>query len=262
MKSLRIYHCFFLILLISSCKTPIDVAYFQNANDKEKVNSINSFEPSFKVDDVISISVSAADMDTARPFNLSQGFSSSGQGETTVSQSSQSPSYLIDFDGNIEFPVLGELKVLGLTRIQVKEMIREKLKSYINDPIVTVRLNNFKITVLGEVRNPGSFSIPNERITVIEALGLAGDLSIKGKRTNVTVIRENGKQKTFHKIDLTSKEIFSSAGYYLTQNDVVYVEPNESKIRESENNATKLGIIFSSIGVLISVLTFLITVRR
>ncbi len=242
---------------------PEDVAYFQNTANKEEVSSVDSFEPVFKIDDIINISVSAADMDTARPFNLSQGFSSSSEeGANSSSGNSQSPSYLIDYEGNIEFPVLGKLKVVDLTRIQVKKMIREKLKSYINDPIVTVRLNNFKITVLGEVRNPGAFSVPNERITIIEALGLAGDLTIKGKRTNITVIRENGVKKIFHKIDLTSKEIFSSPGYYLTQNDVIYVEPNESKLRESENNATKLGVLFSSVGVLISVLTFLITVRR
>ncbi|WP_010179276.1 polysaccharide biosynthesis/export family protein [Aquimarina agarilytica] len=263
MRYSNLLYCISIILLFFSCKTPEDVAYFQNVKNKDEVSLINSFEPVFKIDDIISVSVSATDMDTARPFNLSQGISSSGEtGTSSDSGSSQSPTYLIDYEGNIEFPVLGKLRVVNLTRIQVKKMIKEKLKSYINDPIVSVRLNNFKITVLGEVNNPGSFSIPNERITIIEALGLAGDLTIKGKRTNVTVIRENGIKKTFHKIDLTSKELFNSEAYYLTQNDVLYIEPNESKIRESENNATKLGIVFSSIGVLISVLTFMITVRR
>lgn len=249
-----------LLIAISSCKTPTDIVYFQNVSDLEKINSTNSFTPVLKVDDVVSILVSASDMDAARPFNL-QG-ASIPMGENGASGDSGAvgtePTYLIDEKGNIEFPVLGQLKLAGLTRVQVKDMIKEKLTIYIKDPIVSVRLKNFKITVIGEVTSPGSYTIPNERVTVIEALGMAGDLSIQGKRKNVMVIRENDGVNTYHRLDLTSKNIFESPVYYLAQNDVLYVEPNDSRIRQSRTNRNVLGIVLSIIGVALSAAAFIV----
>lgn len=251
-----------ILILVFSCKTPKDVAYFQNSENLEKISSTSSFTSVFKVDDIVSILVSAADMDAARPFNLMGGSSpnlslgenggggnSGGSGEST---------YLIDGEGDIEFPVLGKLKIAGLTRIQVKEMIKEKLKIYINDPIVSVRLKNFKVTVIGEVKTPGSYTIPNERLTIIEALGLAGDMTIKGKRKDVIVIRENEGENTYHHVDLTSKSVFESPVYYLAQNDVVYIEPNNSKVRESKAGGNTLSVIISIVGVLLSIVTLVI----
>ncbi len=254
---MRCKFLFLLLVFISvvSCKVPGDVVYFQNSEDLEQITSKNSFTPVFKVDDIVSILVSASDMDAARPFNL-MGASigaASGEGAAASSgssgSSSEGPTYLIDEEGNIDFPVLGSLKIAGLTRIEVKKMLKEKLKIYINDPIVSVRLQNFKITVLGEVRSPGAYTIPNERITIIEALGLAGDMTIKGKRPNVMVIRENEGVNTYHRVDLTSKSIFESPVYYLAQNDVLYVEPNNSQIRTSKTNNNTLAIILSVFGV-------------
>lgn len=263
MQTIKLLTCSLFISLIYSCKAPVDIVYFQNTNNLEEVATIKAFEPIFKIDDIISVSVSASDMDTARPFNLAQGLSigAPSQEGGTSSGVSQSPTYLIDSEGNIEFPVLGKIKISGLTRIKAKELIKDKLKTYINDPIVNVRLQNFKITVLGEVNRPGSFSINNDRITIIEALGLAGDLTIKGKRKNIIVIRENDTLKTYHKLDLTSKNIFSAPAYYLTQNDVVYVEPNPSQVKRSKTNDNTLGIIFSTISVVVTVLGFLIVQR-
>lgn len=253
-------HSTLFFLLFFSCTVPENIVYFQNTKNLEKITTNNNFEPSFKIDDIVSISVSAADLDTARPFNLSQGISSSASGSGVSSNvATQSPNYLIDTQGNIEFPVLGELKIAGLTRVKVKNMIKQKLKVYINDPIVTVRLQNFKITVLGEVSNPGSYSIANERITIIDALGLAGDLTIKGRRENILVIRENDSLTTYHKLDLTSKNIFNTPAYYLTQNDVVYVEPNESQVRRSKTNDNTLAVVFSGIGLIVTVLGFLLS---
>ncbi|WP_233195819.1 polysaccharide biosynthesis/export family protein [Aquimarina sp. MAR_2010_214] len=224
----------------------------------ENISSTNSFTSVFKVDDIVGIIVSAADMDAVRPFNLIQS-SSISQGESGGGNaSSGEPTYLINEEGNIDFPVLGELKIAGLTRIEVKEMVKEKLKVYINDPIVSVRLKNFKITVLGEVKTPGSYPIPNERVTVIEALGLAGDMTIKGKRENVIIIRENEGVNTYHRVDLTSKSIFESPVYYLAQNDVLYVEPNNSRIKESKARNNTLSVIISIVGVVLSVVTLVI----
>ncbi len=252
-----------LIISIFSCKAPEDVVYFQNSANLEKINSKSSFTPVFKVDDIVSIFVSAGDMDAARPFNLGQGSSLSAIGGengagTGGGTGASEPTYLIDETGNIDFPVLGKLKLAGLTRIQVKEMIKEKLKVYINDPIVSVRLKNFKITVLGEVVSPGSYTVPNERVTIIEALGMAGDMTIKGKRKNVMVIRENDGVNTYHRVDLTSKEIFESPVYYLAQNDVLYIEPNDSKVRTSKTNNNTLGIILSVFGVALSAVSLIL----
>ncbi|WP_378187979.1 polysaccharide biosynthesis/export family protein [Aquimarina sp. W85] len=252
-----------IIITLFSCKAPTDVVYFQNTKNLEQVTSNNSFTRVFKVDDIISIMVSATNMEAARPFNLMQGSSLSTTTEVSdnaMSSSSNSPqpTYLIDEQGNIDFPVLGKIKVAGMTRVQVKEMLQEKLKIYIKDPIVNVRLKNFKITVIGEINRPGSYNIPNERITIIEALGMAGDMTITGKRTNVMVIRENDGVNTYHKVDLTSKDIFDSPAYYLAQNDVLYVEPNNAQQKRSRTNSNTFGIVLSIVGVVLSSLTLIL----
>lgn len=257
----RILFYFLVPFLFFSCKLPTDVVYFQESKDQEKIISEKSFTSVFKVDDIVSIYISAIDMDAARPFNIGQSSSSSygESGNTTAGQSSiMEPTYLVDELGNIDFPILGKLRIAGLTRLELKELIKEKLIIYVKDPIVKVRLKNFKITVIGEVKSPGSFTIPNERITIVEALGLAGDMNIKGKRENVVVIRENEGEHVYHRIDLTSKAIFDSPVYYLAQNDVLYVEPNNSQIRNSRTNSNTLGIAISLISLAITVLTFII----
>lgn len=243
-------------LFIFSCKAPKDVVYFQESQNLEQIVSKNKQMTTYKVNDIIGIKVAAPDAETALPFNPGSSSISSESTTQNTSISSTRPTYLIDAAGMIEFPVLGELKVAGLTSVEVKEMIKEKLKVYINDPIVSVRLENFKVTILGEVNNPGPFNIANERITLLEAIGLAGDLGIKGKRTNITVIREQDDVQTVHKVDLTSKEIFNSPVYYLAQNDVVYVEPNESQIKTSKNNNWPriLTSVTSVLGIIISVI--------
>jgi len=259
MQKIKIPYLLFFFTLIFSCKAPVDVTYFQNTENLEVVNSANNFAPKFKPDDIVGILVSAADIDTARPFNLSQGNSISNESDQSNSTNTpQSTGYLIDSEGNIEFPVLGKLKVSGLTRVELKNLLYTKLKTYINEPIINIRLQNFKITILGEVNSPGVYFIDNDRFTIIDAIGRAGDLTIKGKRQNIVVIRESDDFKTYHKIDLTSKNIFNEPAYYLTQNDVVYVEPNESQVRRSRTNDNTLNVIFSAIGVAISVLTFII----
>ncbi len=262
MHPCKILYIFLISILIFSCKAPTDVVYFQDSNNLEKITSKNSFTPVFKVDDIVSIFVMASDMDGARPFNLTQGSSlniSSTVGAYSGRNSDvDEPTYLIDEQGNIEFPVLGKLKIAGLNRIEVKDMIKEKLKVYIKDPIVNIRLKNFKITVLGEVKTPGSFTIPNERVTIVEALGLAGDMTIKGKRQNVMVIRETDGVNTYHRIDLTSKSIFDSPVYYLAQNDVLYIEPNKSQVRNSKTRSNAFGIILSAISVGLSALALIL----
>lgn len=259
MRSYKILNLALIGIVFFSCKAPKDIVYFQNSQHLEEIASSNTFTPVLKVDDVLSIQVSASDMDAARPFNLMQGSTlSEGDGGGNSGGSGTEPTYLVDENGEIEFPVLGNLKIAGLTRVQIKKLITEKLIVYIKNPIVNVRLKNFKITVIGEVNAPGAYTIPNERITIIEAIGLAGDLTIKGKRTNVMIIREKDGVNTYHRVDLTSKNIFESPVYYLAQNDVMYIEPNESRARVSKTNNNTLGVVLSVFGVMLSGLALIL----
>jgi polysaccharide biosynthesis/export protein len=233
-------------IVLSSCATKKDIVYFQNAKNFETIVDTDTFTPKFKVNDIVSIYVSTFDTEASKPFNLVK----STGGNTGAGN--QFLDYLIDIEGNIDFPVLGKIKLLGLTVEQSKELIKQKLsEGYLKDPIVNIRILNFRITILGDVRSPGTYFISGERITIMEALGLAGDLTIKGRRDNVLVIRDFNGTKTYTRIDLTNKEVFNSPVYFLTQNDVVYVEPNNSSISTASGD--------SRIGTIISITSFILT---
>ena len=168
---------------------------------------------------------------------------------------------MVDANGNIDFPVLGTLKLAGLNRIEATAKIKELLNEYIKDPIVNIRIINFKVTILVEVNRPGSYTIPNERITVLEALGLAGDMTIQAERRNVLVIREENGKKTYNRIDLTSETVFNSSIYYLTQNDVIYVEPNNSRVKSSAVGPN-VSATLSVISTLVTVAALIISITR
>ena len=238
-------------ILVTSCATKQDVVYFQNTGDFETLVDKNSITPKFKVDDVLSIYVSTLDNEASAPFNLFRGGSEGGLRPEQVD-------YLIDKDGEIDFPVIGKIKVSGLSSEELRVMLREQLSEYLKDPIINIRLRNFTVTVLGEVNRPGTYPVEGERISILEALGLANDLTIKGKRENVMVIRDFDGTKVYHRINLKRKEAMSSPVYYLTQNDVVYVEPNKSAITASslDNRAT---IALSIASILITSTVILLT---
>ena len=228
---LKKYLLFFsLSLLLFSCGSKKDIVYFQDVDLMGAGKSVNNYNPVIRSDDMLTINVSALDQDAVRPFNLTAVtiMDATGAAGRTTQQN-----YLVDSNGNIDFPVLGVLKLAGLNRIQATTLIKDMLTEYIKNPIVNIRNVNFKVTVLGEVAKPGSFIIPNERITLIEALGLAGDMNIQANRHNVLVIREENGKKTYTRVDLTSESVFNSNVYYLVQNDVIYVEPNNSRIKSS-----------------------------
>ena len=246
-----------LVLGITSCGAPKDISYFQELENLQEIAAITQSMATYKSQDMLRIVISASDPEAAIPFNAGTATNFGDSGALgNASGVSGGSLYLIDSDGMIEFPIVGQLKVAGLTNTEVKDLVKEKLKTYINDPIVAVQLQNFKITVLGEVKNPGPFTINNERVTLIEAIGLAGDLGIQGKRDNVTVIRQENNKQVVHKVDLTTQEIFSSPVYYLAQNDVIYVEPNKSKAKLSRtsNWPRVLTSVTSVVGIIISVI--------
>lgn len=243
---------FIIIFLISSCASRKDMIYFQDSSTE--INALVKYELTYKPDDLLTVSVSALDMDAVRPFNLYVAESRGTANGITATPSLQT--YLIDAGGNIDFPVIGNIAVAGLTRKEATDLITDKLRPFVKDPIVNIRLTNFKVSILGEVSRPGSFNIPNERVSLLEALGMASDLNIQAKRTHLLLVREVDGKITKNYIDLRSSELFKSPFYYLQQNDVIYVEPNTAKILSSTYNPN-VSITLTAISTLVSLLAIL-----
>jgi polysaccharide export outer membrane protein len=194
----------------------------------------------------------------AIPFNLPVHFTSLSKSNNGYYNGiPSSGGYLIDSIGNLSLPIVGTIHLSGLNRMEASELIINKLKDYLNNPAVQISILNFKITVLGDVRSAGTFKIPNERITILEAIGLAGDLNITGNRKNVILIRNEGNIEKTYRIDLTSNSLFTSNVYYLKQNDVIYVEPNRAKRLHSTTGLLLASFIISITSVL-STLTILL----
>ncbi|MFY9243731.1 MAG: polysaccharide biosynthesis/export family protein [Polaribacter sp.] len=259
MKKIFKFQIITILLFFASCVSKKDIIYFQNDEiDQSKVS--NSYKTIIKPDDVLQITITALDVEAVRPFNLAAvTYSTSSNSAIGVAQQQ---TYLVDTNGEIDFPVLGKLKIGGLTRDELIDFLKEKLEpDYILNPNINVRIANYKVTVLGDVARPGSYPIPNERITILEAIGLAGDLNLSGQRNNVMVHREEEGKKVQYQVDLLSKEIFTSPVYYLQQNDVVYVEPNYAKIQSASANSNT-SLIISISGVIISLLTAISLLTR
>ena len=225
MKKVSFLYFIFSVLLFTSCVSKKKVIYFQEIDTASTENKSN-YEPVIKTDDVLYINVTTSNPIASEPFNIGK---TEGGTVTNVMQMERS-TYLVDNAGNIQFPVLGTLKVSGLNKNQVREMLYAKISEYANDPVINLRIINYKVSVLGEVANPGSYTISSDRITIPEALALAGDMTLFGRRENVLLIRETEGVKTTVRINMTDPNVLNSPYYYLTQNDVLYVEPNKRKI--------------------------------
>ena len=227
--SRKIYSFIVIIFTLLSCSSPSKMVYLNNSGS---LNSDIKFETTLQPDDQLLIIVSSENPEAAAPYNL-RTYAFHGSTENAIAQE-RNQAYVVDKEGNIEFPMLGTIKVGGLTRIETTNKIKNLLKNgHISDPIVNLRLLNFKVSVLGEVVRPGMFSISGERVTLMEALALAGDLTIYGKRNTILLIREKNGTKSYEKIDITKTDFINSPNYYLSQNDVIYVEPNKTRINSS-----------------------------
>ena len=224
---------------------------------------LNTYEIKIQPDDVLMIIVSAEDPETAKPFNLSTISVPSATNTNMISARGQESmqSYLVDVNGFIDFPIVGKMKVAGLSRTQVLQLLEGKITKYIKNPIITLRLMNFKVSVQGEVNLPGTYPVNSERFTLIEALTMAKDLTIYGKRNNILVIREVNGVKSYNRIDITKADFINSPFYYLAQNDVVYVEPNKTRINGAAIG-TNTGVIISITSLLITVITFIVTAKK
>ncbi|MDP3358545.1 MAG: polysaccharide biosynthesis/export family protein [Lutibacter sp.] len=247
-KRLKLAAVIVLMVSLGSCVSKKEIVYLQDTEGITALEAIVKAEPEIQQNDILSINVSAMDAEAALPFNLFEAGSA-----TSVSKPI---TYLVNSDGDINFPVLGKIKVEGFTIKEITRYLTEALAVYIKNPIVNIRLTNFKVTVLGEVQKPGTYPVPNERISILEAIGLAGDLTIQGKRKNMVLIREQNGKRTFVNIDLTNKEILNSPYFYLAQNDVLIVEPNKTKINSSAVGPN-IGVIFASISTLISIIVLI-----
>lgn len=243
------------ILMISmflfSCASKENLVYLQNtSNAKETLQ----FQTKIQPDDVLMIVVSSENPEVAAPYNLKSVALQANSEEAIQTQRTQT--YIVDTEGNIEFPVLGKVKIGGLSKEDAVVHIKALLKDHVKDAVVNMRILNFKISVLGEVKNPGTFNVSSERITILEALGKAGDLTIYGKRKNVLLIREENGTTSTIRIDLTKSDFINSPYYYLSQNDVLYIEPNKTKINSSAVGPNiALGISALSLVVTIIALT-------
>ena len=239
-----------MVLLIGSCSVK-RVAYFQDAAGFETLINESSFDTKFKVDDLVSIYVSTLDPEASVPFNLFRGAQEGGIRPEQVN-------YLIDKNGEIDFPVVGQIKLAGLSPSEARTLLRKKLADYLKDPIINIRIQNFTVTVLGAVNRPGTYAVNGEQINILEALGLAGDITIKGKRDNVMVIRDFKGTKVYNRINLNKKAALKSDVFYLTQNDVVYVEPNRSG-KTASSLDQRATIAVSILSVLITSSVVLLT---
>ncbi len=248
----RLFSLLFTCSLLFSCASNKDVLYLQDIEDysNSSSNSINQIR--FKKNDEILINISSSDNKSAMPFNLPLV---AGSGSLQVQALPTLQTYLVGQDGSIQFPILGEISVIGLTKRELREKIHNKIKKYVKDPIINIRITNFNISVLGEVRKPGMYPVPNERVSVMDALSLAGDMSIYGKRKELLIVRENqNSKKEYYKIDLTSSAIFNSDSYYLQQNDILIVNPNDAQVQSSVFNRNT-PIYVSIASLLLSMLT-------
>lgn len=222
-----------LLLLVSaglfSCATKKQILYFQDSENLNLKEIDRAFEPIIEPNDILYITVSSIDADVTKPFKRNSG----SEGASAGSNNLELQGYLVDSKGEIRFPVLGSIPVTGKTRGTLEQELKASLSEYITDVVVDVRIINFKVTVIGEVSNPGVFRIENERVTLPEALALAGDLTVDGKRKEITVIREENGLRKVAKIDFTNTDLFSSPFYFLKQNDIIYVEPSLKGVKKS-----------------------------
>lgn len=253
-----------LCMTLGSCGSSKQIAYFQNADTLNYAASKGLFDAKIMPKDLLTITVSTTDPKAATPFNLSvtntlnaTGYLSTGAGSLQT--------YLVDNDGFINFPVVGQLKVGGMTKRQCENYIRDKILPYMSkteNPIVTVKMASFKVTVAGEVKAPGVFNVDQEKISVIEALARAGDLTIYGKRGNVLLIREDATgEKSVHRLNLNDANLINSPYYYLQQNDYLYVEPNSVQAKNSAiGSSTTIWI--SVVSILTSVASLVVNVLK
>ena len=251
-------------LLLASCGSTKNVAYFQNSKDVDLSQSQILYDARIMPKDQLTITVSTTDPEAALPFNLTVPTPYTVGQRSSYSQA-MLQMYLVDNEGNINFPIIGQVHLGGLTKSEAEQRIQAQIKPYMADgqnPIVTVRMSTYQISVLGEVARPGTFAVSREKITILEALAQAGDLTIYGQRENVKLIREDASgKKAIYEINLNDANLINSPYYYLQQNDQIYVTPNKVKAQNS-SVGSMTTLWFSATSILISLTSLLYNILK
>ena len=244
------------VAVLASCATSKEILYFQNIEDAQLQPLNTEYEAVIKKDDRLAIVVSGPDKMVTAPYNLTLGELSNTASSTNPEQATLS--YLVDSKGNIDFPILGKIHVEGMTRNQLVDYLTAEIGKDVKDPIVYVSFRNYKITVLGEVRNPGTFIMDSEKINVLQALGKAGDLNLTAKRDGILLIREeNGVQKHYT-IDLRDSKLMESPYFYLQQNDVLYIPPSATRVATATTATGVWSTILSTVTTTIALLSLIL----
>lgn len=244
MKNIRIY--FYAILAagaLSSCASSKKLTYFQDipeGGEPISVQIANYTEPVIRPDDVLEININTVDPDAAAAINNNNDLRNNNGMNGNSGRSAAGVGYLVDKSGFVDIPMLGRIKLAGMTTYEAKEHLQEVAAEFFHDPIAEVRFLNFRVTVLGEVKNPASYVMPNERVSILDAIGYAGDLTVYGRRKNILLIRKNSEgESTAIRLDMTKKETMNSPYFYLQQNDVVYVEPSGTRLLNADNTVPR-----------------------
>lgn len=247
-------------LLVSSCTSTRNVVYFYNAKDTTYMERQQTATTPIRPNDILGITVSSASPEASAMFN--QPVSTNSRSSTATGNYTEAGGYLVGTDGNIQMPVLGNVKAAGLTEAELKDHLMNLILAtkQLVDPVIEVRFLNFEVTVIGEVGRPTVITVPNEKISLLKALGLAGDLTIYGKRENVLLIREENGKRMIRHINLNSSDFFTSPYYYLQPNDVVYVQPNKARVASASRSQQLLPIIISTLSVIAIVIDRLVKI--
>ena len=253
-----------MVVLLGSCSSGKDVTYFQNIDEISLAGSKGLYDAKIMPKDMLTITVSTTDPAAAAPFNLSVGNTVGASGQLS-NGAGNLQGYLVDNDGNINFPVIGHMHVQGMTKSQCQDMIREKLLPFMaatENPIVTVRMSSYRVTVTGEVNRPGVIPVSTEKMSIVEALAQAGDLTVYGKRDNIMLIREDETgQKKMVRLNMNDANLINSPYYYLQQNDIIYVQPNSVKSKNA-GIGPSTTLWFSFIGIVTSISSLLVNILR
>ena len=250
-KSKKTFLIFSLVFCLFGCNTTHKMTYFQGQNETSPLQT--DYQNKLQLDDKIIINIGGSDMESLLPFQ----FNSTTSQTQSQPQGNSNNAYIIDIHGNIQMPIIGEVHLAGLTRIEAESLIQEKLKDFVKDVVVKIQCSNSKYTVLGHVNSPGLYHFESDRITIIEGIAQAGDLHLSAKRNNIMLLREEKGQLKKYVVDLSDASVFNSPLYYLKQNDVIYVEPGVGAKIQGSNAMTLTQIIGSSLSLFISVFTLI-----
>jgi polysaccharide export outer membrane protein len=247
----------FIAFSIASCTTTQKTTYFESVTDMSIPTAFENYEPIIQKNDILSVYISSLNPEASAVFNAPNTQATS---TSTTTGSTSAGGYLVNSEGNIQLPILGTVKAAGITKKQLKANITSSIvdKKLLIDPIVTIRHLNYEVSVIGEVGKPTVINVPNEKISLLKALGIAGDITVFGKKENVLLIRENEGKREVVRIDLSSKDFLSSPYYYLQPNDVVYIEANKYKVQNANRNQQLLPTILSGMSILALVVTTLL----